>query len=112
MTVSASLIVVDEVVRVVKVGVGDLATSDGQHYGVNKLVATVRIDKVLKGDIASNVIGVDYLENRDWESGPPTNLLAEKTYRMLFLNADADGFGFAATVGVSTLSQCQCNLSA
>src|SRR5258707_14978100 len=96
MTESASVIVVGEVVRVVKVGVGDLATSDGRHYAVNTMVATIRIDEVLKGDVANNILRVDYLENPDWERGPLTNALTEKTYRMLFLKADADGFDFAA----------------
>jgi HEAT repeats len=96
MTKSASVIVVGEVVRVDKVGVGDLATSDGRHYAMNRMIATVRIDEVLKGDIASNIIRVEYLENPDWERGPLTNALAEKTYRVLFLTAEADRFGFAA----------------
>jgi hypothetical protein len=97
MTQSASVIVVGEVVRIDKVGVGDLANWDGRHYAVNRMVATVRIDEVLKGDIASNIIRVEYLENPDWQSGPLTNALTEKTYRMLFLKADADRFGFAAS---------------
>jgi hypothetical protein len=96
MTESASVIVVGEVVRVDKVGVGDLSSSDGRHFAVNRMVATVRIDEVLKGSIASNIIRVEYLENPDWEGGPLTNQLTEKTYRMLFLKADADRFGFAA----------------
>ncbi len=95
MTEAASVIVVGEVVRLDKVGVGDLATSDGRHYTVNRMVATVRIDEVLKGDITSNIIRVEYLQNPDWQSGPVTNGLTEKTYRMLFLKADADRFSFA-----------------
>jgi hypothetical protein len=97
LTQAAPVIVVGEVLKVEQRGVGELTAEDGQHYPAKRMAATVRVDEVPKGDVAGQVLQVDYLQNPDWERGPLTNSLAERTYGMMFLQVTADKYGFAAS---------------
>ena len=97
LTRSAQVVVVGGVLKVEQRGMGELTAEDGQRYPAKKMAATVRVDEVLKGDVAGQVIQVEYMQNPDWERGPLTNSLTEKTCRMMFLQVTADKYGFAAS---------------
>jgi hypothetical protein len=95
LTSSSFAIVVGEVLRVARVGVGEIPMPNGKPFECERLVAFIRVDEVLKGEVASGIIEVDYLQNSTWD-GPLTNSLAEGTFRMFFLNLDRDKFAFTA----------------
>jgi hypothetical protein len=97
LTDSSSVIVVGEVLRVVQVGNAEVPTPDGTPYTCSSMTASIRVDEVLKGELANSTIQVDYLQNSNWESGPLTNVLREGTYLMFFLKeTDSKKFAFAA----------------
>lgn len=96
LTNSSPVIVVGEVLRVVRVGDAEILMPDGKRYACESMTAFVRVDEVLKGDLANGTIQVDYLHNPDWDGGPQTNGLAEGTYLMFFLNPDGETFALAA----------------
>ncbi len=97
LTSSSSIIVVGEVLRVVRVGDGEIPMPDGKPYACASMTAFIRVDEVLKGEPANGTIEVDYLQNPDWAAGPVTNGLTEGTYLMFFLKPHADRFAFAAS---------------
>jgi hypothetical protein len=97
LTSSSPVIVVGEVLRVVRVGNGEIPMSDGKAYACASMAAFIRVDEVLKGEPANGTIEVDYLQNSDWEAGPLTNGLTEETYLMFFLKPDRDKFAFVAS---------------
>src|SRR5215831_9313916 len=96
LTDSSSVIVVGEVLRVVQVGNREVPMPDGKPYPCESMIASVRVDEILKGQIANSRIQVDYLQNSNWESGPLTNVLREGTYLMFFLK-ETDGKKLAFT---------------
>ena len=95
LTAGAQVIVAGDVVKVEQVGVGETVDSAGNRYPAKKMAATIRVDDVLQGDVARAVIRVEYLQSESWEQGPETNALYE-TYALLFLQAEADHYGFSA----------------
>jgi hypothetical protein len=97
LTNSSSTIVVGEVLRVVQVGDGEVAMPDGKPYTCSSMTAFIRVDEVLKGELSTSPIQVDYLQNSNWESGPQTNVLREGTYLMFFLKTDGKKFTFTAS---------------
>jgi hypothetical protein len=96
LTDSSPVIVVGEVLRVVQVGSGEIPMPDGKSWTGERMTAFIRVDEVLKGEPANRTIQVDYLQNRNWEGGPLTNLLTDGTYLMFFLKKDGEKFAFAA----------------
>jgi hypothetical protein len=90
------VIVVGDVLRVVRVGDAEILMPDGKRYACESMTAFVRVDEVLKGDLANGTIQVDYLHNPDWDGGPQTNGLAEGTYLMFFLKPEDETLAFAA----------------
>jgi hypothetical protein len=96
LTDSSQVIVVGEVLRVVQVGNGEIPMPDGKPYACESMTAFIRVDEVLKGEIANSTIQVGYLQNSNWEGGPLTNVLREGTYLMFFLKTDGEKFAFTA----------------
>ena len=96
LTNSSPVIVVGEVLRVARVGDGEIPMPDGKPYACESMTAFIRVDEVLKGELASGTIQVNYLQNHSWDSGPLTNGLAQGTYLMFFLKPDGETFAFVA----------------
>jgi hypothetical protein len=96
LTNSSPVIVVGEVLRVVRVGDGEIPMPDGKPYACESMTAFIRVDEVLKGELGNGTIQVDYFQNPDSDGGPQTNGLTEGTYLMFFLNPDGEKFAFAA----------------
>jgi hypothetical protein len=96
LTESSPVIVVGEVLKVVQVSNEDVPMPDGKPYSCARTTAFIRVDEVLKGELAIGTIEVRYLQNSNWESGPLTNVLREGTYLMFFLK-QTDGKQFAFT---------------
>ena len=98
LTARSPIIVVGEVQTIERLGDGKIITTY-QTYPASRMAAIVQVDEVLKGEVPSRKIRIEYLQGDSLRcTGPNSNLLLEKTYRMLFLKADEGKYIFTAPV--------------